>query len=131
MSESTIAFHHNHMISEDPKTAASWYADKLGGRIIGGPEALEAPSIVVTFKGIVLIIRGRNTGEKIKAKQGLEWGMDHFGFQVEGDFDAYCKGLKEKGVIFTLDPVDINPNLRIAFIEAPDNTSIELLQNKR
>ena len=131
MSDASIAFHHNHLISENPKASASWYADKLGGRIIGGEKALEAPSIVVTFKGMILIIRGRNEGENIKAKDNLEWGLDHFGFQIDGDFDGYCNGLKEKGVKFTRDPVDINPAMRIAFIEGPDGASIELVHNKR
>lgn len=131
MSESSIAFHHNHFISEDPKAAATWYAEKLGGRIIGGEKALDAPSIMVTFKGIMLIIRARNEGEEIGKKAGLEWGVDHYGFHVDGDFDGYCDELKEKGVTFTLDPVNLNPNLRIAFIEAPDNVSIELLQTKQ
>jgi hypothetical protein len=30
-----------------------------------------------------------------------------------------------------MDPVDFTPDIRIAFIEAPDNVSIELLQRKR
>ena len=131
MANSSISFHHIHLISEDPKASASWYADKLGGRIVGGENALTAPSIVVTFKGIILIIRGRNSGEAVVVKEGPEWGLDHFGFQVEGDFDAYCNGLKENGVTFTLDPMDINPTMRIAFIKGPDGASIELVQNKR
>ena len=128
MSDATIAFHHNHLISEDPKASATWYAEKLGGRILGGPEALNSPSIMVRFKGMILIIRGRNADENIGSKDSTQWGLDHFGFQVEGDFNAYCNGLKEKGVTFTRDPVEINPNLRIAFIEDPDGVSIELLQ---
>jgi len=128
MADNSISFHHNHLISEDPKAAATWYADKLGGRIAGGEKALEAPSILVTFKGVILIIRSRNAGEEIGAKQGPAWGMDHFGFHVDGDFDAYCDELKANGVTFSLDPVNINPSLRIAFIEAPDGERIELLQ---
>lgn len=131
MSDFKISFHHIHLISEDPKSAASWYADKLGGRIIGGEEALNAPTILVTFKGIMLIIRSRNADEEIGTKSGIEWGMDHFGFHVEGDFDAYCDELKEKGVKFTLDPMDMSPSLRIAFFDAPDGVSIEVLQNKQ
>lgn len=130
MSDKSIAYHHNHFISEDPAAAASWYADKLGGRILGGPEALKAASIIVTFKGVMLIIRAKNEGEEVAAKQGTEWGLDHTGFHVDGDFDGYCDELKAKGVTFTLDPTNINPKLRIAFIEAPDGVSIELLQQK-
>ncbi len=131
MSENTIAFHHNHLVSEDPKATASWYADKLGGRIVGGEKALEVPSILVTFKGVILIIRSRNEGEEIAPNQGAHWGMDHFGFHVDGDFDGYCDGLKAKGVTVSLDPVNLNPGLRIAFIEAPDGERIELLQQKQ
>jgi catechol 2,3-dioxygenase-like lactoylglutathione lyase family enzyme len=130
MSENSIAYHHNHYISEDPAAAASWYADKLGGRLVGGPDALKTAPILVTFKGVMLIIRSRNEGEVVGAKQGTQWGLDHIGFHVDGDFDAYCDELKAKGVVFTLDPMDLNPNLCIAFIEAPDGASIELLQQK-
>ena len=131
MSDASISFHHNHLISENPRECASWYAEKLGGRIAGGEKALEAPSIVVTFKGMILIVRGQNKGETISAKDSLEWGIDHFGFQVEGDFDGYCNKLKENGVKFTRDPMDINPTMRIAFIEGPDGVSIELVHNRR
>lgn len=130
MSENSIAYHHNHYISEDPAAAATWYAEKLGGRILGGEKALKADSIIVTFKGVMLIIRAKNEGEQVAEKQSPAWGLDHTGFHVDGDFDGYCDDLKAKGVKFTMDPVNINPNLRIAFIEAPDGESIELLQQK-
>jgi len=130
MADFSIEFHHLHLISENPKSCATWYAEKLGGRIVGGPDALAAPSILVTFKGTILIIRSRNADEKVSPKQGPEWGVDHFGFQVNGDFDAYCGELKNKGVVFTLDPKDLGPNLRVAFIQAPDGVSIELLQRR-
>ena len=127
MTEATISFHHNHLISEDPKASAVWFAEKLGGRIAGGEKALDAPSIVVTFKGMILIIRARNEGENISAKESPEWGLDHFGFLVEGDFDGYCNALKEKGVKFTREPMNISAAMRIAFIEGPDKVSIELV----
>ena len=131
MSENSIAYHHNHFISENPATVATWYSEKLGGRILGGDDALKADSIIVTFKGVMFIIRAKNAGEEVGSKAGLEWGLDHIGFSVDGDFDGYCDELKAKGVTFTLDPVNISPNLRIAFIEGPENVSIELLQQKQ
>jgi len=63
-------------------------------------------------------------------RQGLQWGIDHFGFTVRGDLDAYCNTLKQKGVVFTVDPMDFGPTLRIAFLQAPDGVTIELLQRK-
>jgi hypothetical protein len=77
-----------------------------------------------------VIIRGQRPEEKVADKTGFEFGTDHFGFRIEGDFDGFCGGLKKSGVKFTVDPMDFTPSLRIAFIEAPDGVSIELLQRK-
>ncbi len=130
MSEGALFFDHVHLISQAPQTTAQWYVDNLGGRITASVTASGAPQVMVAFDGAVLIVRGQRPGEAPAAKAGLQWGTDHFGFNVRGDFDAYCDQLRRKGVVFTLDPVDYGPKLRIAFIQAPDGVSIELLQRK-
>lgn len=130
MTEQRIFFDHIHLISADPHETARWYVDKLGGTILATTEVRGAPQLVLGFEGATLIIRGRRTGEAIDSKSGLQWGIDHFGFNVRGDLDAYCNELKQKGVVFTLDPVDFGPNLRIAFLQAPDGISIELLKRE-
>ncbi|MFW5930674.1 MAG: VOC family protein [Desulfosalsimonas sp.] len=128
MDRADIVFDHVHLISKNPQAAASWYEEKLGGRIVNTSEVGGAPQIVVSFKGASLIIRGQREGEQASEKTALYWGTDHFGFSVNGDFDGFCSDLKNNGVKFTLDPVDFRPGVRIAFIEAPDSVSIELLQ---
>jgi len=130
MSEAKIVFDHVHLISKDPKSTATWYEGKLGGKIVGSAEVRGAPQVVVAFKGATAIIRGQRTGEQVEGKNGIQWGTDHFGFSVDGDFDGFCANLKKNGVKFTMDPVDFSPTVRIAFIEAPDGVSIELLQRK-
>jgi catechol 2,3-dioxygenase-like lactoylglutathione lyase family enzyme len=130
MTDASIVFDHVHLISEDPQSTASWYADKLGGEIVSSNEVRGAPQVLVAFEGATIIVRGQRPGEQSGRKQGLQWGADHFGFQVNGDFDGFCAELKKKGVPFTIDPVDFSPSVRIAFIEAPDDVSIELLQRK-
>ena len=130
MDNTNIIFHHVHIISEDPESAATWYVEKLGGKIINSQEVRGAPQVVVAFGSINIIVRGQRPGEEVVSKHGIAWGTDHFGFSVEGDFDGFCDGLKKRGVSFSLAPVDFTPNLRIAFIDAPDGVSIELLQRK-
>ena len=34
MDNTSIIFDHVHIISEDPESAATWYIEKLGGKII-------------------------------------------------------------------------------------------------
>ena len=128
--EARIFFDHVHFISEDPQSAASWYVEKLGGKIISNKEVLGAPLIFVAFEEAFLIIRGRRPGEQVDSKQGLQWGIDHFGFRVQGDFDSYCEALKKKGVVFSVEPKDFSATTRIAFIDAPDGVSVELLVRK-
>jgi catechol 2,3-dioxygenase-like lactoylglutathione lyase family enzyme len=130
MSTVTVIFDHVHLISKDPEFTAAWYEEKLGGRVVNRSEVRGVPSIIVSFKGATIIIRGQRKDEQVDEKSCTQWGTDHFGFRVEGDFEAFCADLKQKGVKFTLDPMDFAPNLRIAFIEAPDGVSIELLQRK-
>lgn len=130
MQDTLLSFDHVHLISNDPSAAADWYAEKLDGRITARTEVKGAPQILVSFKGATIIIRGVRTGESAANKAGLQFGLDHFGFQVSQDFDAYCDRLKGKGVVFDLEPTDFSPELRIAFVQAPDGVTIELLHRK-
>lgn len=130
MANATLAFDHVHVLAKDPHAAAGWYVDKLGGELVKSGDAKGAPQIYVSFGGAMIIVRGQRPGELAKDKSNLEWGADHFGFQVKGDFDGFCAGLKQKGVAFSMEPTDINPTTRIAFVDAPDGVSVELLSRK-
>ena len=130
MGNQAIVFDHVHVVSEEPELAGSWYEEKLGGSVVGIDEMGGSLSVRVAFEGATIIIRGQRANEQPARKSELQWGTDHFGFSVNGDFDAFCNDLKNKGVKFTMNPFNITPVLRIAFIEAPDNVSIELLQRK-
>ena len=130
MPDASLSFDHVHLVAEDPKAAAQWYVDKLGGSIWKSVEVRGAPQVYVSVAGALVIVRGERGGESIQAKPGVEWGVDHFGLRVGGDFDAFCEGLRRKGVAFNLEPTNFNPTTRIAFIAAPDGVSIELLSRK-
>ena len=130
MSNASLSFDHVHLVASDPVETAQWYVDKLGGEIWKSVEVRGAPQVYVSLAGALVIVRGKRPGESVNAKPGLEWGVDHFGLRVQGDFDAFCAGLKGRGVRFNLEPTDFNPTTRIAFIKAPDGVSIELLDRK-
>lgn len=130
MPDTTVGFDHVHLVSQDPLSAAGWYVDRLGGKIVKTVEMKGAPQVYISFGEAMVLIRGERPDEQVAGRAGLEWGLDHFGLRVRGDFDAFCAGLRQKGVAFSMEPTDINPSTRIAFIEAPDGVSIELLDRK-
>ena len=130
MPDASLSFDHVHLVAKDPNATAQWYVDKLGGKVWKSVEVRGAPQVYVSIAGALVIVRGQRPAESIAEKSGLEWGVDHFGLRVHGDFNAFCAGLKQKNVGFNLEPTDFNPTTRIAFIKAPDGVSIELLNRK-
>jgi len=130
MTDAALSFDHVHLVSKDPHAAAQWYVDTLGGKVTQSGVRFGAPQVYVSFGGASVIVRGERPGETAGSKGGLEWGVDHFGLQVPGDFDGFCAGLKARGVAFTMEPTAINPQTSIAFIKAPDGVSIELLSRR-
>ena len=101
MPNPNITFDHVHLISKHPKATAQWYVDKLGGDIVRDVAVKGAPQLYVEIGGgAMLIVRGERPGESTADKNNLEWGVDHFGVRVKGDFMAFCDGLKSKGVAF-------------------------------
>lgn len=137
MSQTSIAFDHIHIISVDPQAAASWYVEILGGEISEHYELRGAPQIAVALAGMILLIRGQRPGEHPSSKNGLahfadfashdQWGTDHFGFRVTGDFDAYCETLRVRGARFSVEPHEFLPGSRIAYLDAPDGVTVELV----
>ena len=130
MPETSLAFDHVHLVAQDPQATADWYVGKLGGKIVRSLAVKGAPQIYVSLGGFIVIVRGERPAERAAVKAGLQWGVDHFGVRVTGDFDSFCAGLRKQGVTFSLDPTDFNPTTRIAFINAPDGVSVELLNRK-
>ena len=130
MATASLSFDHVHLVAKDPQATATWYVEKLGGKIARSAEVRGALQVYVTLGGFIVIVRGQRPQETANDKPGLEWGVDHFGVRVQGDFDEFCGELRGKGVTFSLEPRDFNPTTRIAFINAPDGVSIELLNRK-
>jgi catechol 2,3-dioxygenase-like lactoylglutathione lyase family enzyme len=130
MPDANLSFDHVHLVAKDPHATAQWYVDKLGGQVWKSADLRGAPQVYVSLAGALVIVRGQRPGESVAGKPGPEWGVDHFGLRVQGDFDAFCAGLKAKQVAFSLEPTDFNPTTRIAFIKAPDAVAIELLSRK-
>ena len=91
MSSVNIVFDHVHVISKNPEASVNWFVENLGGERGEGGIFKGAPQIPVRFNGATVIVRGERTGESADEKSGLEWGTDHFAFEVSGDFDAYLR----------------------------------------
>ena len=134
----SLSFDHIHLISEDPKAAAAWYENILGGTIVADYELRGAPQINVQVGGMQVIIRGRRPGESPVSTRAMrdfadysshdEWGTDHFGYTYHGDLKAFCEEIRGKGANLAVEPWEFSPGSLICYVAAPDGVSIELVQ---
>ena len=118
---------HIHLRSPDPEATAAWYADKLGAEILRSPQADGSTRIDLNLAGQKVFIAKAAPGKVADAPASPYLGLDHFGLTVT-DIRQAVAALKAKGVAFTMDVTTARPGVQIAFLTAPENVSIELIQ---
>ena len=115
-------FDHIHLNSSDVEAAATFYVEKFGGKKTAEVEIAGTPMTIVEFDGTRFLINDRAPGGPPAGTS-----VDHIGFRV-ADLDSAAADLKEKGAEFMMEPVEIGPGVKIAFVQGPDGVMIELSQ---
>ena len=124
---SKFTFEHIHLRSPDPEATAQFYERIFDAEIIrSAPDG--KPRIDMKVGGCMIFIAEVKPGDGVGDPPVSPYqGLDHFGFLVR-DIDKVVAELKDKGAEFTMEPNDIRPGVRIAFLRAPEGVSIELLE---
>jgi lactoylglutathione lyase len=121
---------HLHLISPNIESTKDWYCEVFGGRVTFEGEFKGNKVYYVDVNGFNIILVQQLPGEQpLAASIRTREGLDHFGFAVD-DMDAAAAELKSKGVKFVVEPMQVRPGLRIAYVEAPDKVRIELSERK-
>jgi catechol 2,3-dioxygenase-like lactoylglutathione lyase family enzyme len=123
----TFGFDHIHLRARDPDATATWFERMLGAEVIRSMQQGK-PRFDLRLGGQDIFIA--QSDASVAAPPASPYhGLDHFGLTVPwGSLDAAAAELKAKGVDFTMEPKEIRPGVRIAFIRGPENISIELLE---
>jgi len=74
-------------------------------------------------------LRVARPGEQLQVVPSPRYGEDHLGLRVP-DVDAAIVELRSRGVTIEMEPKDMGPDLRVAFVRGPDNLRMEILQRK-
>lgn len=120
---------HLHLRSEDPDVAAKFYCDNMGAIITAERPLSTTKSIQLSLNGQLLMsISGRAEGEDpVLGSTEPRYGLDHFGFEVD-DMDAAVAKMKANGVHFICEPWTMPSGSTVAFVEAPDHVSVEIIK---
>ena len=123
---------HLHLRSEDPDTAARFYCDNFGAVIAGERPLSTTKSIRLELDGHPLMtISGQAEGEDpVPGSTQPRYGLDHFGFQVDNMEEAVAQ-FRANGVPMICEPWTMPSGSTVAFIEAPDHVSIEIIQRPK
>jgi lactoylglutathione lyase len=122
-----FTWEHVHLRTPNPEETAQWYHDKLGAEIVRTKMADGSNRIDLNLAGQKMFIAQAEPGKAGQAPSSPYMGLDHFGMTVTNMNEAVAE-LKAKGVVFTMEPKQIRPGTTIAFLTAPQNVSIELIQ---
>jgi catechol 2,3-dioxygenase-like lactoylglutathione lyase family enzyme len=121
-------YDHIHIRSQNPMATAKWYETMFGAKIIESTQQDGSPRIDLDVNGLtVFIMAVADDAPAPGADTTVSLGLDHFGLRVENMDEAYAE-LKAKGAEFTMEPRQFRPGVRIAFVLAPENVRIELVQ---
>lgn len=122
-----FTYDHIHLRSPDPETTAAYYERMFGAEVIRSM-ADGKPRIDLKLGGADIFIAPVPPGSDVNPPPVTPYqGLDHFGLSVK-NIDAVVAELKAKGAEFTMEPTDIRPGIRIAFVRGPQGVSIELLE---
>lgn len=130
-----MPFHlnHIHLKSHDPRRTAAWYTEAFGFNVTGESVRPEPyGDLIVRCEtadgGMSVLVSGPRTGEHLSpGDANAHLGLEHFGIEVE-DIDAELARLAGLGATLLEGPMTMASGLRIAFISAPDDVRIEILQ---
>jgi lactoylglutathione lyase len=125
--ERTMSFTYDHLHLRTPDVAGAFkfYTTNLDAEAVE-PNRPDG-SAVINVGGTKILISQLQEGQSIDAHAIGGRSLDHFAFTVP-NLEECAKRLKSNGVVFFAEPKEIRPGVKIAFIVAPDNVKIELIQ---
>jgi catechol 2,3-dioxygenase-like lactoylglutathione lyase family enzyme len=124
----TFSVDHVHLRSADPVAAAQFYIDALGATEVSRTLVRDSLRVVIRLDSLTFFIEGVPV-DTVSPPTPPFLGLEHIGLQVT-DLEKAAASLREAGVRFLAEPKEPRPGVKIAFIEAPDNVQIEIIERR-
>ena len=125
---------HIHLKAPDPEQTANWYVRAFNFKIVSDTVRPFGDRFIACQSedgGMTVNISGARTGETLgSGDANAHEGLEHFGFDTL-DIEEDIKRLDGLGAPLLEGPIDLADGRRIAFLKAPNDTRIELIQPAR
>jgi len=121
-------YDHIHLRTKQTRAMAEYFEKMFDAKIVESVQSDGVPRIDLDIDGLMVFIAEVPADTDIPASpHEPHTGLDHFGFRVD-DVDETVADLKRRGADIAVEPHTIRPGVRIAFVRAPEDVRIELLQ---
>lgn len=122
------SFDHVHLKASNLDETVSFYQKNFNAEKKFSRELRGTSLIGMDINGMTLLISEAGKDENPKPGSAEpQFGLNHFGLRCD-NLEQKIAELKNNGVGFSVDFTDIGGGTKIAFIKAPDEVLIELLQ---
>ena len=125
---------HIHLKAPDPRKTAEWYVGAFNFKIVSDETRVFGDRFIRCTSedgGMAVNISGARTNEKLGAGDANpHHGLEHFGFDSES-LEADITRLEGLGARLLEGPIQIPKGPRIAFLRAPDDVRVELIERRR
>jgi lactoylglutathione lyase len=122
---------HIHLKAADPRRTADWYVRAFNFKILSDETRVFGDHFVRCQSedgGMAVNISGARTGERLgPGDASAHHGLEHFGLD-SADIEADIRRLQGHGARLLEGPIDVPNGPLIAFLQAPDDVRIELVQ---
>jgi catechol 2,3-dioxygenase-like lactoylglutathione lyase family enzyme len=122
----TYSYDHIHLRSRHPLETARYFNKMFGAEIKESVQSDGQSRVDIDINGLVVFI-AQAEDTTPDGPHDPYVGLDHFGLRVD-NLESAATELKAKGAEFSMEPKDLRPGLRIAFVRAPGDVRIELLE---
>lgn len=127
----TAEIEHVHFLCADPEASATFFKTYFDASEV---DRVKLPDwLIIRLRiGPTVIALSPKRGDQVLAEpaRGPRRGFAHVGLTVS-ELEALVERMRRDGVTISVDPFDIAPNVRGAYILAPDGIELELLEPKR
>ena len=121
-------YDHIHLRTKKPEEMAAYFEKVFDARVIHSVQSDGFVRTDLDIDGLMVFIAPVPEEEDMESNpRDPHLGLDHFGFRVE-NLEETVAELKSRGAEMAREPRTIRPGVHVAFVRAPDDVRIELLQ---
>ena len=121
-------YDHIHLRTKQPEEMAAYFEKMFDAKVIHSVQSDGFVRTDLDIDGLMVFIAPVPAEEDMESSpREPHLGLDHFGFRVD-DLAETVAELKRRGAEMAREPRTIRPGVHVAFVRAPDDVRIELLQ---